>query len=81
VDTCRRRYRHRSPIDQDATDLFGELRTPTQAAKQALTNGRVAQHFDVRIEFARRRMNTSGARIIAKRAANKRARVWRRTAP
>jgi hypothetical protein len=68
---------------EDRTGRHGPGRRvaqPTQAARRAalarLTDEQVApQHFDVSIEFARWRMNTSGARIIAKRAANKRARV------
>lgn len=76
---CRYHDAASKKIEQDATDLAGELLIPTQAAKRAalarLTDEEVAEHFDVSIELARWRMNTTGARIIAKRAANKRSRV------
>jgi len=78
-DGCRHHDAASKKIEQDATNLAGELLIPTQAARRAalarLTDEQVAEQFDVSIEFARWRMNTSGARIIAKRAADKRARV------
>ncbi|MFI1419330.1 ImmA/IrrE family metallo-endopeptidase [Streptomyces sp. NPDC020731] len=63
--------------ENEAVHLSGELLIPkTAAIKAALKNrsdAEVAQHFDVSIEFARMRMNASGARRIAERSRAK----WR----
>ena len=62
--------------EQGAADLSGELLIPTTAAQSAawddMTNEAVAQRFEVSIEFARWRMNLSGARKIVERARAKR---------
>jgi len=57
--------------EDQALALSAELLIPkTAAIKAAIANWSdddVARHFDVSIEFARMRMNPSGARTIAKR--------------
>ncbi|WP_165854586.1 ImmA/IrrE family metallo-endopeptidase [Streptomyces sp. V2] len=62
--------------EQEAHDLSAELLIPKSAAIKAafdnLAGTQVAQRFDVSIEFARMRMNASGARTIAARSRAKR---------
>ncbi|MFD6114713.1 ImmA/IrrE family metallo-endopeptidase [Streptomyces yangpuensis] len=62
--------------EQEAHDLSAELLIPKSAAIKAafdsLPDAEVAQRFDVSIEFARMRMNASGARMIAARSRAKR---------
>lgn len=62
--------------EEQALTLSAELLIPkTAAIKAAIANwsdAEVAGHFDVSIEFARMRMNPSGARTIAKRFLAKR---------
>ncbi|PBC69689.1 Zn-dependent peptidase ImmA (M78 family) [Streptomyces sp. TLI_235] len=64
--------------ENQAKALSAELLVPKGAAIRAARNYRsdeeVAQHFDVSIEFARMRMNASGARRIAERSRAKYAR-------
>ncbi|MET9221329.1 ImmA/IrrE family metallo-endopeptidase [Streptomyces sp. NPDC003300] len=76
-DGCRSLEPGRDPREKQALALSAELLVPKKAAIRAAINGwpddRVAQHFDVSIEFARMRMNPSGAREIARRYLAKRA--------
>lgn len=62
-------------IEEEATELSGELLIPTGAARLAALKGwpdqSVANHFGVSLPMARWRMNVTGARKIA-------ARTWRR---
>ncbi|MER5494875.1 ImmA/IrrE family metallo-endopeptidase [Streptomyces sp. NPDC002490] len=62
--------------EQEAHDLSAELLIPKSAAIKAafdnLDDPQVAQRFDVSVEFARMRMNSSGARKIAARYRAKR---------
>ncbi|MFJ7168649.1 ImmA/IrrE family metallo-endopeptidase [Streptomyces globosus] len=62
--------------EQEAHDLSAELLIPKSAAIKAafdnLADDEVAQRFDVSIEFARMRMNASGARKIATRSRARR---------
>jgi hypothetical protein len=72
----------RTPVDrrreEEATELAGELLLPAPAARRAAARRRsdaqVAAEFGVSLAFARWRMNVTGARIIAGRAAERRAR-------
>lgn len=65
-------------MEGQAAELSGELLVPGAAARRAAAYGRsddqVADHFDVSTELARWRMNVTGARRIASRAAHKRSR-------
>ncbi|HSX65924.1 ImmA/IrrE family metallo-endopeptidase [Nocardioides sp.] len=60
--------------EDEAAEISGELLVPSDAAKrlarQKATDDEVALRFGVSIELARWRMNATGARIIAQRAAN-----------
>lgn len=64
-------------VEKEATELSGELLLPQAAARRAaarkLTDEQVADRYDVSVEFARWRMNVTGARLIAARSAVKRA--------
>jgi Zn-dependent peptidase ImmA (M78 family) len=68
-------------VEQEADCLGGELLIPSQAALAAARDGatdeQVARRYRVSIQFARMRMNRSGAR---KRAAYERDRRLRRSA-
>lgn len=63
-------------VEDEAAYFSGELLLPAAAARKAAVNkmsdGEVADLFDVSIEFARWRINVSGARTIAQRIARKR---------
>jgi hypothetical protein len=65
-------------MEDQAAELSGELLLPAAAARRAAafrqTDVQVADQFDVSPEFARWRMNVTGARVIASRAASKRSR-------
>ena len=65
-------------MESQAAELSGELLLPCAAARRAAVYGRtddqVADQFDVSTEFARWRMNVTGARKIASRAARTRSR-------
>jgi hypothetical protein len=65
-------------MEGQAAELSGELLLPAAAARRAaaygLSDDQVADQFDVSTEFARWRMNVTGARRIASRAALKRSR-------
>ena len=65
-------------LEAEAAELAAELLLPAAAARRAAVAGKtdeqVADTFDVSTELARWRMNVSGARLIAQRAANKRGR-------
>lgn len=65
-------------VEGQAAELSGELLVPVAAARRAAAYGRsddeVAEQFDVSTDFARWRMNVTGARRIASRAARKRSR-------
>jgi IrrE N-terminal-like domain len=65
-------------MEGQAAELSGELLVPGAGARRAAAYGRsddqVADQFDVSTEFARWRMNVTGARRIASRAARKRSR-------
>ena len=60
--------------EDEAAEISGELLIPFEAAKRLArrkaTDDEVALRFGVSPELARWRMNASGARIIAQRAAN-----------
>ena len=60
----------------EAAEISGELLIPSEAARRLArmkaTDDEVALRFGVSPELARWRMNATGARIIAKRAANNR---------
>lgn len=60
--------------EDEAAEISGELLVPSDAARrlarQGTTDDEVALRFGVSIELARWRMNATGARIIAQRAAN-----------
>lgn len=60
--------------EDEAAEISGELLVPSDAARrlarQKVTDDEVALRFGVSIELARWRMNATGARIIAQRAAN-----------
>jgi Zn-dependent peptidase ImmA (M78 family) len=60
--------------EDEAAEISGELLIPFEAAKrlarQSATDDEVALRFGVSPELARWRMNATGARIIAQRAAN-----------
>ena len=60
--------------EDEAAEISGELLIPFEAAKrlarQRATDDEVALRFGVSPELARWRMNATGARIIAQRAAN-----------
>jgi Zn-dependent peptidase ImmA (M78 family) len=62
--------------EMQADELSGELLLPSDAALRLAYNGvcddDVALRFDVSIEFARWRMNSTGARTRAQRAAARR---------
>lgn len=64
-------------MEEEAAELSGELLLPADAARRAAALGRsdeeVADFFDVSPEFARWRLNVTGARLIACRAAKRRA--------
>jgi Zn-dependent peptidase ImmA (M78 family) len=68
-------------VEAEATELSGELLLPAAAARRAairrLSDQDVADLFDISVDFARWRMNVSGARLIAQRSAQKRAQVRR----
>lgn len=65
-------------IEEEATELSGELLIPTDAARTAALKGwsdqLVARYFRVSVPMARWRMNISGARKIAARCSTKWAR-------
>lgn len=65
-------------IEEEATELSGELLVPTGAARSAALKGwsdqSVASHFQVSVPLARWRMNITGARKIAARSWNRWAR-------
>jgi Zn-dependent peptidase ImmA (M78 family) len=65
-------------MEDQAAELSGELLLPAAAARRAAAYGRsddqVAVQFDVSSEFARWRMNVTGARRIASRAARNKSR-------
>ena len=65
-------------MEAQAAELSGELLLPGASARRAAAYGQsddqVAEQFDVSTEFARWRMNGTGARRIADRAARKRSR-------
>ena len=65
--------------EDEAAELSGELLIPSDAARRLAYNGTpdetVAQRFGVSIEFARWRMQATGARLIASRAAARRQHV------
>lgn len=73
---CRRVDSAMRTMEREATAFCGEVLLPTKAAVGAAFAGKsdaeVARVFDVSVAFARWRMNVSGARIIARRAAGKR---------
>ncbi|MFF8868017.1 ImmA/IrrE family metallo-endopeptidase [Streptomyces sp. NPDC015139] len=58
--------------ENEAAELSGELLLPTEAAhrlaRRSATDEDAAALFGVSVEFARWRMNTTGARIINRRA-------------
>jgi hypothetical protein len=60
----------------EAAELFGELLIPFDAARRLAYTGTpnevVAEQFGVSTEFARWRMDATGARRIADRAAARR---------
>jgi Zn-dependent peptidase ImmA (M78 family) len=60
--------------EDEAAEISGELLVPSDAARrlarQKATDDEVALRFGVSVELARWRMNATGARIIAQRAAN-----------
>lgn len=60
--------------EDEAAEISGELLIPSDAARrlarEKATDDAVALRFGVSAEFARWRMNATGARIIARRAAN-----------
>lgn len=60
--------------EDEAAEISGELLIPFEAAKRLArreaTDDEVALRFGVSAELARWRMNATGARIIAQRAAN-----------
>jgi Zn-dependent peptidase ImmA (M78 family) len=62
--------------EAEATELSGELLLPFEAAKllafDGVSDAHAAERFGVSIEFARWRMQSTGARIIAQRARAKR---------
>lgn len=62
--------------EAEAAELSGELLLPTDAAKRLAFNkvsdADVARRFGISVQFARWRMNATGARKIAARAAAKR---------
>jgi hypothetical protein len=64
-------------LESEAAEFAAELLVPASAAVRAAVagwgDGQVAEFFDVSIEMARWRMNVSGARTIARRAAAKKA--------
>jgi Zn-dependent peptidase ImmA (M78 family) len=64
-------------MEDEAAELSGELLLPLAAARRAAaakkSDEEVADIFDISTEFARWRMNVTGARLIAQRAARKRA--------
>ncbi|MGH3716503.1 MAG: ImmA/IrrE family metallo-endopeptidase [Micromonosporaceae bacterium] len=64
-------------MEQEAAELSGELLLPAAAARRAavrkISDEEVADLYDVSVEFARWRLNATGARLIAQRAAQKRA--------
>lgn len=60
--------------EDEAAEIAGELLVPSDAARRLarrkVTDDEVALRFGVSIELARWRMNATGVRIIAQRAAN-----------
>jgi Zn-dependent peptidase ImmA (M78 family) len=60
--------------EDEAAEISGELLVPFEGAKrlarQKATDDEVALRFGVSLELARWRMNATGARIIARRAAS-----------
>lgn len=64
-------------MEEEAAELAAELLLPAAAARRAAvarkTDEEVADFFDVSTELARWRMNVTGARLIAQRAASKKA--------
>jgi len=62
-------------METQAAELSGELLLPAAAARRAavygLSDDQVAERFDVSAEFARWRLNVTGARRIASRTARK----------
>jgi hypothetical protein len=64
--------------EAEATELSGELLIPFEAAKRLAFNDasdeEAAAEFGVSIQFARWRLNVTGARLIAQRARAKRQR-------
>ena len=75
TDAGRCRVMNREHEDE-AAELSGELLLPTEAARRLAFNSvddpEVAQRFGISLEFARWRMNATGARKIAMRAHAKR---------
>ncbi len=75
LDSCQAAVRE---VEQEADCLGGELLIPSRAALAAARDGatdeQVARRYRVSVQFARMRMNRSGAR---KRAANERDRRLR----
>jgi hypothetical protein len=69
-------------MEDEAAELSAELLLPQTAAQRAAVAGKsdeeVADIFDVSIELARWRMNATGARLIAQRAARKRTNSFAR---
>jgi Zn-dependent peptidase ImmA (M78 family) len=65
--------------ESEAAELSGELLLPTDAAKRLafnrVTDEEVARQFGISVQFARWRMNATGARKIAARAAARRRRI------
>lgn len=63
-------------FEAEASELSGELLLPTQAARRLALDGvddqAAAARFGVSLSFARWRLNSTGARIIAARAGAKR---------
>ncbi|MFD2418297.1 ImmA/IrrE family metallo-endopeptidase [Amycolatopsis pigmentata] len=66
-------------IEEEATELSGELLVPTDAARLAAfrrwSDQAVATHFRVSLRMARWRMNVTGARRVAARTWGKRLRA------
>ena len=67
-----------SALEDEATELSGELLLPTDAARRLALDGAsdetAAHRFGVSVDFARWRLNATGARKIAARAHAKRRR-------
>ncbi len=74
-----------SAVEQEATELSGELLVPCDAARAAAfrdwTDASVARHYRVSERLARWRMNVTGARRIACRTRAKRPQALRYRSP